>query len=210
MKKQIVALLLMPILFIGCNSNNDKKVSQDDDLQGSEISQTMSDASNSSKAEEWEAISEMSEVGNQLEVLEENVNTINSPDKIIETKEEYERELSKTIIAIEETSDKEEKEKLNAYLNEIQHNYNSKLKEYSMPANGVIQNIENLTSRLERCQSKSEFMRILDPRHSFFKNLRNIHTIVEEKDRQPEVREKAEKLHELFLKKKEQFNIEGE
>ena len=100
MKKQIVALLLMPILFIGCNSNNDKKVSQDDDLQGSEISQTMSDASNSSKAEEWEAISEMSEVGNQLEVLEENVNTINSPDKIIETKEEYERELSKTIIAI--------------------------------------------------------------------------------------------------------------
>ena len=180
MKKQIVALLLMPILFIGCNSNNDKKVSQDDDLQGSEISQTMSDASNSSKAEEWEAISEMSEVGNQLEVLEENV------------------------------SDKEEKEKLNAYLNEIQHNYNSKLKEYSMPANGVIQNIENLTSRLERCQSESEFMRILDPRHSFFKNLRSIHTIVEEKDRQPEVREKAEKLHELFLKKKEQFNIEGE
>lgn len=79
-----------------------------------------------------------------------------------------------------------------------------------MPANGVIQNIENLTSRLERCQSKSEFMRILDPRHSFFKNLRSIHTIVEEKDRQPEVREKAEKLHELFLKKKEQFNIEGE
>ena len=134
MKKQIVALLLMPILFIGCNSNNDKKISQDDDLQGSEISQTMSDASNSSKAEEWEAISEMSEVGNQLEVLEENVNTINSPDKIIETKEDYERELSKTIIAIEENFRQRRKRKLNAYLNEIQHNYNSKLKEYLMPA----------------------------------------------------------------------------
>ena len=121
--------MLISILLIACNSNNDKKANQDGELQQSEIAQTSSDASKSSKAEEREAISEMSEVGNQLEVLEENVNNINSPDKIIETKEEYERELSKTIIAIEETSDKEEKEKLNAYLNEIQHNYNSMLQE---------------------------------------------------------------------------------
>ena len=77
-----------------------------------------------------------------------------------------------------------------------------------MPANGIIQNIEKLTKRLEGCQSKDDFLNILEPRISYFNNLTKLYTLVEEDNRRQEVREMAEKLNVLFQKKKAQFGVE--
>ena len=77
-----------------------------------------------------------------------------------------------------------------------------------MPANGIVQNIEKLTKRLESCQNKDDFMDILSPRISYFNNLMKLHTLVAEESRRQEVREKAEALNVLFQKKKAQFGVE--
>ncbi len=143
-----------------------------------------------------------------IETINEEVNEINSPDKLMERQQDIENEIAALSMKIEKTSDPEEKAHLHSLLKQLQSNYNEKQREYLLPANGIEDNIRNLSSRLEKCQTKDEFMRILDPRISYFKNLTKIHTLVEEPARRQEVREMAEALNVLFQKKKAQFRVE--
>lgn len=143
-----------------------------------------------------------------IESIKEEVNEINSPDKLMEHRQDIENEITALSIKIEKTSDPEEKARLNSLLKQLQSNYNQKQREYLLPANGIVDNIRNLSSRLEKCQTKDEFMRILEPRISYFKNLTKVHTLVEEPNRRQEVREMAEALNVLFQKKKAQFGVD--
>jgi hypothetical protein len=214
MNKVFIFVLMSAVLVYGCTSDKKKEHSaafssdenetevvcddeerkQDDDVLSSEID-----------------LSEMSDEGTQMvtsmDKLNKDMNKINSPEKLLENREEYEQRLAETYDAISKAPTSEEKSKLKSRLNEIQHNYNSKKRSYLMPANGIVQNINKLTKRLEACQSKQDFMNILDPRISYFKNLPKLYTLVEEDNRRQEVRELAEQLNVLFQKKKAQFGV---
>lgn len=213
MKTKFLYLLLGASLIFSCNSENKKEhsaaFSNDEEVTTTNDS-IASDMSESPRADiDMDEMSEeSSNTVTSMDKMNEGISAINSPDKLIEQEAEYEKKLSETYASIEHTKDPAERSRLQAYLNEIQHNYNSKRNEYSMPANGIIQNIENLTKRLEACSSKNEFMQILDPRISYFNNLPKLHTIVSEPNRRQEVREKAEQLNVLFQKKKAQFGVE--
>ena len=150
----------------------------------------------------------LSESSSAIKSLKENVQAINSPDKLMENRQEIESEIATLSAKIAQTTDQEEKTRLTSKLNQLESDYHQKMREYLLPANGIVENINNLTSRLEKCQTKDEFMKILEPRFSYFKNLTKVHTLVEEANRRQEVRELAEALNVLFQKKKAQFGLE--
>ena len=212
MKYKVISLLLCTALLYSCESGKQKEHSaafSDEEEEVVSEGTVSTEGSESSKVDidRDDLSEESSQAVQSIDKMEEGIKEINSPDKLIEYEAEYDKKLSETYASIERTKDPSERKRLQAYLNEIQHNYNSKKNEYSMPANGIIQNIENLTQRLESCKSKNEFMQILDPRISYFNNLPKLHTIVAEPNRRQEVREKAEQLNVLFQKKKAQFDV---
>ena len=211
-KKLFIALLGVAILF-GCNSEKKKEhsaaFSGDDEETEINAENSFGEKNTGTADVDLTDLSDdASQTVSSMEQLNQSVEKINSPDKLMESEQEYESKLAETYAAIERAKDPDEKAKLNAYLNEIQHNYHSKKNEYSMPANGIIQKIEKLTKRLEGCQSKDDFLNILEPRISYFNNLTKLYTLVEEDNRRQEVREMAEKLNVLFQKKKAQFGVE--
>lgn len=212
MKYKVISLLLCTALLYSCESGKQKEHSaafSDEEEEVVSEGTVSTEESESSKVDidRDDLSEESSQAVQSIDKMEEGIKEINSPDKLIEYEAEYDKKLSETYASIERAKDPSERKRLQAYLNEIQHNYNSKKNEYSMPANGIIQNIENLTQRLESCKSKNEFMQILDPRISYFNNLPKLHTIVAEPNRRQEVREKAEQLNVLFQKKKAQFDV---
>ena len=212
MKTKVLSILLFSAIVCSCNS---EKKSEHSAAFSDEEEEVVSEGTVSTEGSESSKVDidrddlseESSQAVQSIDKMEEGIKEINSPDKLIEYEAEYDKKLSETYALIERAKDPSERKRLQAYLNEIQHNYNSKKNEYSMPANGIIQNIENLTQRLESCKSKNEFMQILDPRISYFNNLPKLHTIVAEPNRRQEVREKAEQLNVLFQKKKAQFDV---
>lgn len=212
MKTKIFSLLLC--LAMVCSCNSEKKTEHSAAFSGDEEEimtegVTTSDDSESSQAAiaKDDLSEESSQTAHSMDKMNEGIKEINSPDKLIEYEAEYEKKLSETCASIERAKDPSERKRLQAYLNEIEHNYNLKRNEYSMPANGIVENIANLTRRLESCNSKTEFMQILEPRISYFNNLPHLHTIVSEPSRRQEVREQAEQLNVLFQKKKAQFGV---
>lgn len=212
MKEVYISLVLCTLILSGCTTEHKKEHSaafsgEDEEQLSTEISMS---AEGDNKKEEIQLVNlsnDASETASTMQKLGKDIEAINSPDKLMEYGEAYERKLAETYQKIEAAKSPEERAKLQAYLNEIKHDYNNKKNEYTLPANGIIQNIEKLTKRLESCQSKSEFMNILDPRISYFNNLTKLHTLVAEENRRQEVREMAERLNVLFQKKKAQFGI---
>ncbi len=213
MRSQIIYILLFATLVFSCSSETKKEhsaaFSNDDEETLSENSiQLDGRETDASTLDISDLSEESSQTASSMGKLNEVIDVINSPEKLMEYEQEYESKLSETYASIERTKDSDEKAKLKSYLNEIQHNYNKKRNEYMMPANGIVQNIEKLTKRLESCQNKDDFMDILSPRISYFNNLMKLHTLVAEESRRQEVREKAEALNVLFQKKKAQFGVE--
>ncbi len=216
MKKALILIFVNAILVYGCTSEKKKEhsaaFSSDENetelVSGNEERGHGEDGTSSSETDMSDLSDEGAQMVSSMEKLNKDMDKINSPEKLLENREEYEQRLSETYDAISKAPTSEEKSKLNARLNEIQHNYNSKKRSYLMPANGIVQNIIKLTKRLESCQSKQDFMNILDPRISYFKNLPKLYTLVEEDNRRQEVRELAEQLNVLFQKKKAQFGVD--
>ena len=215
MKKVLLLIFVNALLIYGCTSEKKKEHSaafsgdenETDVVSGNEERGQGEDVLSTSETDLSDMSVEGSQMASSMDNLNKDMDKINSPEKLLENREEYERRMAETYDAISKVPTSEEKSKLNARLNEIQHNYNSKKRSYLMPANGIVQNINKLTKRLEACQSKQDFMNILDPRISYFKNLPKLYTLVEEDNRRQEVRELAEQLNVLFQKKKAQFGV---
>lgn len=209
MKTKILSILIFSAIVCGCHS---EKKSEHSAAFSDEEEEVISEGPSSTEGSESPKVDidrddlseESSQAVQSIDKMDEGIKDINSPDKLME----YEQKLSETYASIERTKDPSERKKLQAYLNEIQHNYNQKKNEYMLPANGIVQNIEKLRNRLENCKNKDEFLDILMPRISYFNNLVKLHTLVAEENRRQEVREKAESLNVLFQQKKAQFGVE--
>ena len=147
------------------------------------------------------------ETSEAFKSIEEGLRDVNSPDKLLEYGDEYEREISRLESSISQSTDSKTKLELETRLADVRDEYQSKVRSYSMPANGIIQNIEKLTKRLEACKSKSDFEKIQSPRYSYFQNLHNLYKLVAEENRRSEVRELSEKLSTLYERKKSEFGM---
>lgn len=205
MKK--ILILLSVITLFSCSSEKDKRTwTEDEELDSTEIAK--SSISYEIDEEDYDSPESIKKTENSITDIKKHIEEVNSPDKLMEYIEEYETELVQTEYRISRASDSEERSKLESSLNEIKRDYEIKKNEYSMPANGIVQNINNLKERLNKCSSLKEFNNIVDPRYSFFKNLPKIHSIVAEENRKSEVRELASELRAIFLQKADEYGVE--
>ncbi len=201
------------LLFFSCSKNKNQRTWVEDEELEVESSNFGIQSINENETaamlnENVVTFNNTSEIDNNLLKVETNIEKINSPDKLIELKQVLQEELNKTHNAIMKISNEEEKINLEKRYNSLQSDYDNKIKAYLMPANGIIQNLHKQIDRLAQCKSKSDVMNILDTHYGFYKNLSQIHTIVEEKNRQPEVRELASKLQEIFTKTIDKYDID--
>ncbi len=205
MKKLIYTIIL--ISFIGCTDRKSKREWTNDDTILNEDTSLPSLSSESNPTHD-NTPKNKSVIEDNLQKLESGVNQINSPDKLIENIQDYEIQLSHISNAISHTKDHDEKLKLESEYTQIKEEFTKKVKENSLPANGIIQNIKVQMDRVDKCSSAQDMHRILDTHYAYFKNLSKLHLIVEEKSRQAEVREMASKLQSNFYDKIEEFEID--
>ena len=205
MKKLL--FIITVISFISCDSKKGKTTWEDDDNDYSEETD-YSTTENKSNNEDTFTLEDMSKVEKSINDLQSNINDVNSPDKLMEYGSEIEDKISMMENQISRSNDSNERDSLENQIYFLKKEYDEKQREYSMPANGLIQNINNLKKRLNECHSEKDFLDILNNRYSYFKNLPNLHKIVEEKNRQSEVREKASELSSIFSKKASEFYVE--
>ena len=200
-------LLIITIVLLGCNSEKGKRTwTDDDEVDSTEAS--ISSPLSEPEDEDYDSSEAMEKTGNAITDLKNHVEEVNSPDKLMEYQEVYKNELATIEYRLSKSTDSEERSKLESNLNEIKLDFDNKINEYSMPANGIIQNIQNLKERLNKCYTSKEFNNIVDPRYSYFKNLPKIHNIVAEKNRQSEVREQASELYAIFMQKANEYGID--
>lgn len=207
--KQLLVVLLIGTL-VSCHEGEKVRsaaFSGDDDEIVEESLVDVSDETDVKKSPIEVRVMLETESSDALKSLEEGLLDVNSPDKLLEYGDEYEREISRLESSISQAKESKTKLELESRLSDVTDEYESKVRSYSMPANGIIENINTLTKRLESCKSKSEFEKIQSPRHSYFQNLLNLYKLVEEENRRSEVRELSEKLLGLYERKKSDFGM---
>ena len=203
--KYLFALIIL-ISVISCSDDKNKRTwTNEDDSSFTDMS--INGASDNKDITKYDATN-VNEIENNLNSIENEIIQINSPEKLMECKQIYDSYISHTSTAISSVSDSNNKQEIANHFNTVKALYDKKIKDYSLPAKSIIQNIDIQTKNLENCSSKSELLGILNSRYSYFKNLSKLHLIVEESNRQSEVRELASKLQELFNAKIEQFDVD--
>mgnify|MGYP007070296391 CR=1 FL=1 len=210
-----LSILMLLIGLVSChNGAKGRSAAFSDEDEENNSDSFSENVSHSSLAKEeskrdMESVSQMSfsEATKCITSIEAGLNDINSPDKLLELVVEYEHEISRLESSISNTDDDSKIGSLSGRIKDLREDYASKLRTYSMPANGIIQTIDMVSKRLEQCKSKSDLERILTPRYSYFHNLRNLYKIVEEESCRSEVRDKSEKLITLYEQKKSEFGI---
>jgi len=205
MKKNIILTLAFTIIFSCCSQDKTKRTWNDDYTFEDNIDSSYNSNEHNNKDKQNLLASNSSNIENAITIVDDEIRNINSPDVLMENLNKINLELQNISNIISSTSDIKKQEELEKKYKKLEEEYNNKLKQYSLPANGIIQNINRQTERLNKCFDKKNFQNILDTHYSFLNNLSKIHYIVEEKNRQSEVRELAEKLQQLYNEKKTLF-----
>ena len=139
---------------------------------------------------------------------EEMLSAVRSPDALIAAKKEY---LSLVPSIDNELSaiSKEEKSVVNTYKANLESTYLSACREYEIPANGVISNLNNLISRINTIHTPSELIRFQEARIGMLRKLDDIHLCVEHNsNRIAEVKRLAQTLKTKYENKKQELGME--
>lgn len=203
-----VFILTIIISITSCDGNKSKRSwTNEDELNSSELSISDDSNDNNNYISEYKTTN-FDEFEKQLKHMEIEISKINSPDMLMECKQNYESNLSHIFNSISKTSETNNKTIVKKHFTIVKQALDKKIKDYSLPANGIIQNINIQIQRIEKCSSKEDLLDVLDSHYSFFKNLSKIHLIVEEQNRQSEVQELASQLNNAFKEKIEKYDVD--
>lgn len=203
-----IFVLAIIVSITSCDGKKNKRNwTNEDEFGSSELSISDDSNNNHIPISEYETTN-LEEIENNLKNMEIDISKINSPDKLMECKQNYELYLSHTLKSISQTSETNNTTIVQQHFTKVKQALENKIKDYSLPANGIIQNINIQIQRIENCSSKDELLDILDSHYSFFKNLSKIHLIVEEQNRQSEVQELASQLNIAFKEKIEKYDVD--
>ena len=142
-----------------------------------------------------------------LITVTEKLTAVNSPDALIDAKKAYTSALAsfnKDIANLEGN----DKTVLENYKSEAEEAYNKACRDYEIPASGVIANLQNLISRIEKISTKQELYRFQDCRLGMLKGLDDIHLCVEHTSKQiPEIKRLARSLKSKYETKKAELGV---
>jgi len=130
----------------------------------------------------------------EINILQRQVQRIKSPDMLLSCIQDVEEQLGQlqaNMKAMNNPSARDE-------LRQLQTQWADVLGQYTMPANGVIQNLDQLLQSAKNAKSEADFQQIVQSRKSFLRNLPHLHAIIQEKNRRREVQHKANQLHQML------------
>lgn len=133
---------------------------------------------------------------------------VRSPDGLVSAKKKY-MEMTQSLRSEMATLSKEEKAAVTKYQQEAEASYTKACREYEVPANGVIANLNNLIRRIDQIHTKQELNRFQDCRLGMLQSLDDIHLCVEHNSRQiPEVKRLAQTLKGKYSSKRHELGME--
>ncbi|MCQ2257192.1 MAG: hypothetical protein MJZ41_04255 [Bacteroidaceae bacterium] len=197
---------LLSCLFIisSCNSNNsDSSVIAEEDADDYEyITDLISDSVEGDKVSKECAV-----ICYRVEQVSDRVNTVHSPQQLMELKKEYSKKIGEATKGTEEL-DKSEKQLVAKHAEEVEESYRNACSEFEVPAVGVIQNLSSLIKRIDQIKTKDEFYRFQDCRYGMLQDLDYIHLCVEHNDKRiNEVKRLAQVLKSKYESKKHELGV---
>ncbi len=148
-----------------------------------------------------------SEVARTIEMLQARVEATRSPDMLLVLIDDFAQQFSEARKAAAQVEDPTERQRLQAQLGQLHNTYNRTFQANTIPAAGVVDNLRNLQQRLQSCTSRAEFIRITDPRRSFFQHLPTLHLIIAEHNQQRIVRQLARQVESLYRQRSQQYDV---
>ena len=143
----------------------------------------------------------------ELTNLSEQLAAVNSPDALIRAKKDYLENLPK-LTQETTTLDSNEQAMVQQLMEKVTHQYEKTCREYEMPANGVIDNLNHLISRIDKVHSKAELQRFQDVRIGMLRKLDDLYLCVEhDSKRIPEVKRLAMTLKSKYESKKNELGL---
>ena len=140
--------------------------------------------------------------------VEEMLSAVKSPDALIFAKKEY---LS-LIASIDKDISNMSKQELcvvDGYKANLDKTYITTCREFEIPANGVIANLNNLINRIDKIHSKDELLRFQDVRIGMLRKLDDLHLCVEHNSNNiAEIKRLAQTLKAKYEGKKQELGME--
>lgn len=201
----VLAFLLM---LTACENKNDKRQGNDPFQTEIEEYPTYEELMRDSIAEKEQVGEACATTCSKLQQLVEELQNVQSPDALIKAKKQYLTVTASFNSDLNQLSEEEKKVATN-YKTEADDIYQKVCQAYEVPANGVIENLNNLLKRIDGVKTKQELYRFQDCRLGMLRGLDDIHLCVEHNSRQiPEVRRLAQSLKSKYQAKKQEFGIE--
>ena len=208
-KHPILHYLLIAILLASsCTSQQKDGLPSDGNAIEEEAYPTTDEILRDSIAKKEDVSNECATICQRMIQTEEMLSAVKSPDALISAKKEYltlTASLNKGLAGITT----QEQSVINAYKANLDNTYTAICREYEIPASGVIANLNNLISRIDKVRTKSELLRFQEARIGMLRKLDDIHLCVEHNsNRIAEVKRLAQTLKTKYESKKHELGVE--
>jgi len=145
---------------------------------------------------------------NQLEEIQWKWEDVKSPSMLARARASWKEDVSKAKKALE-TYKGDEHRLLDSVMQKIDEIREEKCRDYSVPANGVIQTLNICISQIDKIKSKHEFIEFRDARYGMLNDLDIIHLNVELQSRKiGQVKRLAETLKHKYEEKCKEYDVE--
>lgn len=142
-----------------------------------------------------------------FELLQRRIENVKSPDMLMSMKAEFQRTLD-SLTNNSNALSADEKAIIDEQRSNILAAYKKTCREYEIPADGVISNLQSCISRLNNANSREDVEKFIDSRRSMLSNLNIIHLCVESNSSKiGEVKRLASQLREELNRKTRHYNI---
>lgn len=202
--KHIIALFFASILLMfSCTSNSSNTSAVYDEAEDSEALPY-----GATDTIQGEVVSiECATVNFDFERLLNRVNRIASPYMLMDVKATFQHDID-SLSAIASNLPAEENKLLQPTIEEIKSEYKSKCREYEIPADGVISNLNSCISQLRQVQNRQQLESFIDLQWSVVRSLDILHLCVESRSpRISEVKRLASQLQSELDSKKKKYGI---
>jgi len=131
-----------------------------------------------------------------------------SPSMLMNFRARYEGRLAEALSGTENLTD-DEMRIINLQKDSLETTLRKQCKELAVPAEGVIQNLQNCIGMVGRAKNRQQLIMLIESRRGVLQQLDDIHLCVEEHStRISEVKRLAKQLKNDLERKKSQFGIE--
>lgn len=208
-KALLSSLLLITMLFVNsCDSRQKDGLPAGDSIVNEEVYPTAEEMLRDSIAKKEEVSNACATICLRMIQTEEMLSAVKSPDALISAKKEYLMLMASIKKELSSISKQEQNTAL-AYKENLDRAYLSTCREYEIPANGVISNLNNLIRQIDNVHTPSELIRFQDVRIGMLRKLDDLYLCVDHNSNSiAEVKRLAQTLKRKYENKKQELGMD--